>query len=145
MPFSIRPFRRVPLTYLSGFTSLIALLLLSCVSAYAEWVPLGGSDSGTTAYVDTGTLQPNGIHIKMWVLYDFETMHTATGGSFFSSKAHIEYDCTAARQRTHAYTRFSGHMGSGNVVVGELVEGRWMPIAPKSVGQMVWAFACSKE
>lgn len=123
----------------------LSIVCLAAGPAYAEWVALGGSDSGTTAYVDTGTLQPNGIHIKMWVLYDFETMHAATGGSFFSSKAHIEYDCAEARQRTHAYTRFSGHMGSGKVVVGELVEGRWMPIAPKSVGQMVWTFACSKE
>src|SRR5688572_8646158 len=128
-----------------GFSLLILLLELISGPAYAEWVALGDSDSGTTIYVDTNTLQPNGTHINMWVLYDFKTMHTATGGSFFSSKAHTEYDCTAVRQRMLAYTRFSGHMGNGKVVSGESDYGGWTTIAPKSVGQILWRFACSKE
>jgi hypothetical protein len=36
MPFSIRPLRHLPLTYLLGFGSLITLLVLSSGPAYAE-------------------------------------------------------------------------------------------------------------
>jgi hypothetical protein len=36
MPFSIRPFRCLPLTYRKGFLFLITLLLLSSSPAYAE-------------------------------------------------------------------------------------------------------------
>jgi hypothetical protein len=124
---------------------LILLLVLYSGPGYAEWVALGHSDSGTTAYVDTGTLRPDGNHIRMWILYDFKALHNATGGSFLSSKAQSEYDCTAARHRTIEYTRFSGKMGTGTVVFGESEEGRWAPITPKSMGHMLWTFACSKE
>jgi hypothetical protein len=40
MPFSIRPSRHLPLSYLLGFWSLIILLLLGSGLAYAEWVPI---------------------------------------------------------------------------------------------------------
>ena len=40
MPFLIRPYRRVPLAYFSGFWLLIMLLVLSSRPAYAEWVKL---------------------------------------------------------------------------------------------------------
>jgi hypothetical protein len=81
----------------------------------------------------------------MWILYDFKALHNATGGSFFSSKAQSEYDCTAARHRTLEYMRFSGKMGTGAVVIGDSDEGRWASVTPKSMGHMLWTFACSKE
>ncbi len=36
MPFSIRPYRRLPMVYFSGLISLTTLLLLSTGSVYAE-------------------------------------------------------------------------------------------------------------
>ena len=46
MRFSIRPFRRFPLTYFSGFWLLITLLVLSSGPAYAEWAATGATNVG---------------------------------------------------------------------------------------------------
>ena len=82
MPFSIRPLRRLPLAYWSGFWSLIVLLLLSSGPAYAEWVPVDEHDqAGTTestSYVDLDTIRRNGDLVKMWVLFDYETRQYST-------------------------------------------------------------------
>ncbi len=64
MPFTLLPYRRfpvhcafmynagpfvtLPLAYFLGLWSLITLLYLSSVQAYAEWVPVGGSDQART-------------------------------------------------------------------------------------------------
>ena len=48
MPFSIPPYRRLPLTYFLGFTLLTTLLVLSSSPAYAEWVLVDKGEDGTT-------------------------------------------------------------------------------------------------
>jgi surface-adhesin protein E len=123
---------------------MMVLVLWHSRQAHAEWVAFGNSDSGTIAYVDTGSIQPEGNRVTMWVLYDFKTMHTAVGGPFLSSKALNEYDCATARQRMLMYSRFSGNMGKGSVVYGESHDERWAQVTPKSLGQLLWTFACSK-
>jgi hypothetical protein len=44
MPFSIRPFHRLPLIYFSAFMSLIAFLVQDGNPAYAEWVEVTHSE-----------------------------------------------------------------------------------------------------
>jgi hypothetical protein len=84
MPFSIRPFRCLPLTYCKGFLFLITLLLLSSSPAYAEWVVVSGNDeSGMPVYVDPDTRLPKGKLVKMWILYNFTRVRTVAGESFF--------------------------------------------------------------
>ena len=124
---------------------MMIFVLLYSRQAYAEWVALANGDSGTIAYVDTGSIQPDGNHVTMWVLYDFKTKHATIGGQFFSSKALSEYDCATGRQRMLTYSRFSGNMGRGSVVYGEPPDGSWAQVRPESLGRLLWRFACSKE
>ena len=160
MPFSIRPFRRfpvqcsvrypaspwitLPLAYILGFGSLIALQMLSSIPAYAEWVTIGYSESlgGYTVYVDPTTIRLKGDLVKVWALTDYTTMQTVAGHSFLSSKAQNEFDCAEARQHELAVTWFSGNMGNGNGVWNNSDETKWRPVAPGSVGEGVWKFAC---
>jgi hypothetical protein len=145
MPFSIRPFRRLPRTYLWGFWSLIMLLMLNSVPAYAEWVKIGTSESlgGYTVYVDPNTIRRNGDLVKVWALTDYTTIQTVADLSFLSSKAQSEFDCAEERQRELAVTWFSGSMGNGNGVWTNFDETTWRPVAPGSVGQGLWDFACA--
>ncbi|HEV8620719.1 MAG TPA: surface-adhesin E family protein [Nitrospiraceae bacterium] len=160
MPFSIRPSRRLhvtykaglflklPLAYFLGFVSLITLLLLSSGPAYAAWELIGESADfgvGVTVYVGPETIRRKGDLVKMWKLYDFKTIQTVAGKSYFSSKARSEFDCAEERLREFAYTWFSGSMGRGIVVLSDSNEGRWEPTAPESIGQMLWNFACGKH
>ena len=47
---------------------LIALLVLSSGPAYAEWVAIGSTDDGMTAYADPDTIRRKEEMVKMWVL-----------------------------------------------------------------------------
>jgi hypothetical protein len=73
MPFSIRPYRRLPLTYISGFMSLTTLLVLSSGFAYGEWVTVSEyKEEGKTPYVNPDAIR-NGNLVKMWTLLDYKT------------------------------------------------------------------------
>ncbi len=85
MPYSIRPYRRLPLTYFSGFWSLIMLLVLSSGAGYAEWKKINENET-FTVYVDPDTVRRKGDLVKMWELYDFKTVQTVDGDSYLSSK-----------------------------------------------------------
>ena len=154
MPFLIRSF---PVTYNTGqfiklslacffgFWSLITLLVLSSGPAYAEWVSLGESDSGTAVYVDRDTSLPKGKLMKMWVLYSFRRVRTVAGGSYFSNKVQREYNCAQAYHRTLVDMRFSSTMGFGKVVYNKSSQGKWVPVAPESLDQILWKLACRKH
>jgi hypothetical protein len=145
MPSSIRPLCRLPLTYWLGFWSLIILLLLSSVPAHAEWVAIGTTDNATV-YADPDTIRRKGNLVAMWQLYDYKTVQTVAGNSHLSSKLQAQYDCLEERDRRLASTWFSGNMGNGNVVFfNNSDEGKWSPVAPQTVGNVLWKVACAKK
>jgi len=146
MPFSIRPYRRLSLTYFLGFWSLIILLVLSSGPAYAEWVAIGGNDQiGMTTYVDRATIRRNSNLVKIWQLNDFKTVQTVEGNSFLSTKKQRQFNCAEERTRILAATQFSGNMGNGEVVWVNSNEQKWEPVVPGSIGQTLWEFACGKK
>ena len=139
------PFLTLPLAYVVGFGALITLLMVNTGPASAEWVAIGSSDSlgGYTVYVDPNTIRRNGNLVKVWALTDYTTLQNIADRSFFSSKTQNEFDCTEERQRELAVTWFSSKMGTGNGVWTNFDETMWRPVAPGSVGQGVWDFACA--
>jgi hypothetical protein len=142
MPFSIQPYRRLPLAYVSLF---IVLLVLSSAPAYAEWVEIGTSNIGATVYVDPDTIRRKGDLVKMWILYDFNATQTVLKKSYLSSRSQDEYDCTEDRHRALATTSFSGNMGSGKVRSSYSIKGKWEPVPPGTITQTLWKVACDKQ
>ena len=138
------PFFKLPLAYLSVFWLLITLLVVSSGPAYAEWVAIGSTDDGMTAYADPDTRLPKGKLVKMWILYNFTRVRTVAGESYFSNKVHGEYDCAQARHRTLVDMRFSSTMGFGKVVYNKSSQGKWAPVAPEGIDQILWKLACQK-
>jgi hypothetical protein len=57
MSFTLRPFRRFPLAYFSGFWLLIMTLVSSSAPAYAEWVLVSGDDSLLDIATESTTLK----------------------------------------------------------------------------------------
>lgn len=124
------------------------LLLLWWVpngTVYAGWVSLGDTDIGTRVYADRGTVLSKGNLVTMWILYDFRSMRTVAGKSYFSSKTHGEYDCAQKRHRTLKDTGFSSIMGLGKVVYDETSPAEWVSITPGGFDQKLWKFACGKH
>jgi len=115
MPPSIRPHRHLPLAYISGFWSLIVLLVLCSGPAYAEWVQIGMLEDGTTIYADTDTIRRKGDLVKMWVLFDYHLAQrvdvTGTSIMYLSDWSQEPYDRAEERFRRLAAAYFSGNMG----------------------------------
>ena len=68
---------KLPLATFSGFWSLITLLFLSTVPAYAEWVAVEKDyllPGLQTVYVDPDTIRREGNLVALWQLIDFKTM-----------------------------------------------------------------------
>jgi hypothetical protein len=142
--------RKQPLVYFSGFWSLITLLMLSSVPAYAEWVAVEKDYllSGLqTVYVDPDTIRREGNLVTIWQLIDFKWMKGNGRGAhrFFSTKTHKQFDCAEKRLRLLAFTEFSQHMGTGISADGYVDKDNWLPVEPESISQALWKVACGKE
>jgi hypothetical protein len=125
---------------------LIILLFLSSAPAYAEWVKVSDSDeAGKTVYVDPATIRRNSNLVTMWQFYDYKTVQTVGGIRFLTAKEQWEFDCAEERSRVLALKEFSGNMGSGTVVYTNSQVGKWQSVAPSSIGQLLWKFACGKK
>lgn len=145
MPFSIRPSRRFPLTYFSGFMSLIALLLLSSGSASAEWVLLiQTNQDGPNVYADPDSIRRKGELVEMWEMKDFKTVRTYLNYSYLSPLTRSEYDCAKEGFRVLSLTWFLGNMGTGEVVNSESTQSyELMPFSRGSYAEVLWTYACN--
>ena len=146
MPFSIRPFRRSPLT----LWPLIAFLLLNSRPAYAEWVSVSeDKQQGKTAYVNPDAIRWNGNLVKMGTLLDYKTTQKREDSLYMSEQAQHEFDCAEERFRMLALANYSGNMASGNVVYSSTFDSpetiKWQPFPPGSLAQTLWKFACGKK
>ena len=124
---------------------LITLLVLSSGPAYASWMSIGASDSGTSVYADPATIRREGDLVKMLVLFDFKTKQTKGDVSYFSAKAQMEYDCAEQRYEGHAALYYSGNMGNGTLLDRSSGKGRWVRISRGSLDHDLWKLACGKK
>jgi len=143
-------------TYFTGFWSLITILFLSSVPAYAEWVAVEKdylSPGRQTVYVEPDTIRREGNLVTIWQLIDFKWMQGNQGMGrlgfgphrFFSTKTHKQFDCAEKRLRLLAFTEFSQHMGTGISANGYVDKDNWLPVEPESISQALWEVACGKE
>lgn len=124
---------------------LLIVLVLSAEPAYADWMSLGASESGTTVYADSTTKDRDGDLVKMWALFDFKTAQIKGAVSYLSAKAHMKYDC--ARQRFEGLTVMyvSGNMGDGHILDRSSAKGTWLRASPGSLDHSLWRLACDKR
>jgi hypothetical protein len=124
---------------------LLTLLVLSSGPAYAEWMSLGASDSGTTVYADPTTIRREGDLVKMLVLFDFKTKQSKADVSYLSAKAQMEYDCAGQRFEGHAVLYFSDNMGNGRLLDRSSGKGKRLRASPGSLDHDLWKLACGKK
>jgi len=123
----------------------IVLLMLSSGPAYAEWMSLGSSESGTTVYADPATMRRGGDLVKMLVLFDFKSKQTKSDISYLSAKVEMEYDCAEQRFEGHAVLYYSGNMGNGQLLDRSSGKGRRLRALPGSLDHDLWKLACGKK
>ncbi|MEP6935454.1 MAG: surface-adhesin E family protein [Nitrospirota bacterium] len=139
----------LPLVYVSGFWSLITLLFLSMIPAYADWMAVEKhylSPGILTVYVDPDTIRREGALVTMWQLIDYKTMQGGTSPTRFSStKIQKLFDCAEGRTGLLRVTDFWGNMGTGESAAAYVEKGNWVRVEPDSMNQALWEVACGKE
>ncbi|HEX7092623.1 MAG TPA: surface-adhesin E family protein [Nitrospiraceae bacterium] len=156
IPFHVGPFLKLPLVYISCFWSLITLLIMCTVPAYAEWVAVEKdylSPGLQTVYVDPDSIRREGNLVTLWQLIDFKKMQGNAGMGpfgfgphrFLSTKTHKQFDCAAKRLRLLEFTEFSRRMGTGRAANGYVDNGNWLPVEPESINHALWEVVCGKE
>lgn len=126
---------------------MIPLLFLSSGPAYAEWVQIVTSNDheGYTTYIDSDTLRRKGNLVKIWILHDFKAAQVERPHSYISVKRLNEYDCADERIHNLAYLKYSGPMGTREVVDSYMGPSNWAPVVPDTVGEVLWKAACGKQ
>ena len=139
-----------PLAYFLCFWSLVTLLFLSTVPAYAEWLAIEKDylvPGRQNVYVDPDSMRREGNLVTMWQLIDYTWMQGNPRGPtrFLSTKTHKQFDCTEKRLRLLAFTEFSRHMGTGIAAHGYVDKDNWLPVEADSISHALWEVACGKE
>jgi hypothetical protein len=124
---------------------LTMLLAVVTSGAAAEWVSVKRKETATY-YADPATIRNAGNVVKMWELHDFKTAQVADGiKPYMSTKAQSEYDCKREQRRTLSVSSYSGNMARGKVMESATDPSEWDPVAPGSIGDLMWKFACGKR
>lgn len=131
---------------LSTVFSLLALLLLFVESAYAEWTIVSRNDEKRfVIYANPDSIRRNGDLVNMWELWDYALEHTYFDHPYLSLKRQAEYDCKGKRARKLSVTTYTGNMGNGTLGFHSNKEEAWTPVAPGTINEDLWEYACSKK
>jgi len=124
---------------------LLLILMLAVVSssAMAEWVEVGVNDDGATVYANPDTIRKSGNKVKMWVLWDYFTAQEVVSKPYMSARIQNEYNCKEETIRQIFATSFSDNMAGGHTI-GRQGGKKWEPVAPRTIGETLWKFACKK-
>jgi hypothetical protein len=139
-----------PSVSFSSFWSLITLLFLSSVPAYAEWVVVEKDyllPGLQTVYIDPDSIRREGNLVTMWQLIDFKWMQGSARGPtrFLSTKTQKQFDCADRLVRLLAFSEFSRRMGTGIRTDGHVDKDNWLPVKAESISYALWEVACGRE
>lgn len=123
----------------------IAFLYLVCSTAQAEWVLTSTSQDGSVrSFTDPATYRRTGDIVKVWKLQDFSKPRSVQSKPYLSAKAQIQVNCKEESTRTQIIIAHKENMGLGDVVeTTNMPYAEWAPVAPGSLGELDFKWACS--
>jgi hypothetical protein len=136
-----------PIRAVIDMRNAIVMMLLAVVSSSvaAEWVRVGHTES-FTAYANPATLRKTGYMARMWQLFDYASVQSATDDKqYLSTRSRFEHDCNEMRTRQLAVRAHAKNMGAGKIIDSVSTTGEWKPIPPDSILQTMWETACGNR
>jgi hypothetical protein len=122
----------------------IALILAAAGSALAQPVIVSDHDE-YIAYADAASRSREGALVWMSDIVDLKSARASPLGNLHSSsRAHSQFDCDAPRMRPVAFSLYAGTMGGGELVESVALSGGWLPVAPGTLLDRLWQFACGR-
>lgn len=127
---------------ITRMNKLALVVLFSSAPAWAEWTIVSDNDAAA-AYADIGTLRKYADTVEMSTMIDFKnTQRAPYGPEYLSQKTRQEYNCDGARARVLQFERYSGQMGSEDVVTHHVGPDEWIPVPPGSTTEALSKIAC---
>ncbi|NJD35363.1 MAG: hypothetical protein FIA96_11120 [Betaproteobacteria bacterium] len=119
---------------------ILCLLALVAAPAWAEWVKMDETDTGTY-YIDPSTIRKNGQFRKVWQVQDLK--QRARGGEM-SQRVLWEFDCREKRFRFLSYSTHFEPKATGKTLVSEGDTDDWDSVPPDSAAEAILKFVCAK-
>lgn len=127
----------------------IALLAFTQL-VHAESKLYGPTDPGTP-FPDKSTIETNGTHARMVVLYAYKRMksgtiyHSGKNERYYyrSTKVLFEFDCAEKRSRILQTVFFSDKEGKGNLVHDQPSAGDWSSDTDAKNSNSIFSMACT--
>jgi len=116
----------------------ILSLLVAATPAWANWMKVD-EDDDRAIYIDLAGIVKNGNLRKVWKLQDLKK-EGSLGEK--SSRSYWEVDCAMQSARLLENSLYSGPMASGKILASKGA-GDWHNIEPRSVGEIIFRFACA--
>jgi hypothetical protein len=116
-------------------------------AAAQQWTLLGtlSNNGGMDVYVSAASIRRAGDKARMFNLIDFKTRQSFDGKSYLSARNELEFDCAKALKRMLNSTGYSGHMGTGTVVVSDTPSDPWQAVGSSGPGFEHWKVACKQR
>ncbi len=123
----------------------VLLLLMVSTNVFAEWTKIA-SVNDNTVYIDIGSIKRKGNKVKVWYLYDFNTVRKFENYNYLSQVQHDEFDCKDTTSRMLDYYWYSGNKRSGGVVYSETnIKDVGISIMPDSILEGLFTIVCGKK
>ena len=126
----------------------IALIVLMCTPAYAEWKQVETKNQlpgMRTMYIDPDTMKKEGNLVTVWELIDYNGMQGGRGpGAYSSKKIHVQFDCAKEQLQFLSIKDYSDNMGAGEAVGGVKGGDDWEAVKSTSIHHAVWEVVCKK-
>lgn len=123
------------------------MLVFVSTGVKADWVEISQGEGGFVIwYADPATIRKSSVGVKVWHLRNYKKMQKDKDVAPFSStKAQVECDCQEERIRILFFSNYTGLMSSGKTNYSSAAVGDWVPVAPGSLNESLWDYACGKQ
>lgn len=113
-------------------------------AANSEWEPIGDSEVNSW-YISIRSIQSTEAGKKAWILQDYKKPEVLHGKASSSRKFLDEYDCTKKMRRPLFLVSYSDPMGKGVALSSSEGSGKWVPVIPDSVSEMIHIILCARN
>lgn len=121
---------------------IVILLAVISTPVFAEWIKAGSNDRDAL-YVDLSSREESSGLVKIWALYDFNSLQVFEGKTYSSTKNQYQIDCKQKRMRAIFSSIHTGRMGSGTTVhYDSFPNVRWSPVPPESANELIYRGGC---
>jgi len=124
---------------------LIALLMLTALPAWADWVEIAVSEDGVKTHIDPTTIRKDGEFRKFWTLDNLPKGRNIGGiNNVRSLRSRYEYDCKQERFRALSVSSHSEPNARGETLTQYDFPTQWNDIPPNSIGVTVLNRVCAQ-